>query len=575
MVTIGVRVGLIVLGWALFAAPAPAVTPRDELLRLVPEDVGFCLVVEDLRGQASAFLDSPFVKQFRASALGAKLLHAPEAQKLAELSRLLHEHLQIGPAKLRDEILGDAVVLAYRPGPPDKPELEEGLLLIRARNTELLAELVNRLNEAQMKSGDVRQLDEHDYQDQKYFRRVEPTGENYYYLRGPILAFSPREGILRQSIELDQTAPAEGEPPIARQLRLSGVTRPLAALWVNPRSFDRALERKAADAKGFDGVALTALLRYWKPLDGIAFSLTLQKDLEMSLAVRARTRELPPAAQRFLSAAAERSQLWNCFPDNAILAVAGRFDLAAFVEMISEFIPEEIRKPLRAQLEGKLGGILRKGIVRELLPQIGPDWGLCVAAPPADSKAWVPQVWAVLRARPGESGTPTDLALLDALNFFANLAVFTHNSGRPGQLIVKSVTQGKVEVRYLDNPEEFPPGFQPAYALKDGYLVIGSSPEAIKRFQLGSSPGTPRAATSEVPLVRLSLRELGNYVKEQRTPLGLFCATTHQIPAEEAGRRLDGLLDALALFDRVEVNQAGPTGRLTLTLRVQTSQPLK
>src|SRR5262249_8480801 len=278
------------------------------------------------------------------------------------------------------------------------------------------------LNDAQMKSGDVRQLDEHDYQGQKYFRRVEPTGENYYYLRGSILAFSPREGILRQSIELDQPAPAEGEPPIARPLRLSGVTRPLAALWVNPRSFDRALERKAADAKGFDGVALTALLRYWKPLDGIAFSLTLQKDLEMSLAVRARTRELPPAAQRFLSAAAERSQLWNCFPDNAILAVAGPFDLAAVLQMISRFIPQEIRKPFRAQLEGKLGGILRKGIVRELLPQIGPDWGLCVAAPPADSKAWVPQVWAALRVRPGESGTPTDLALLDALNFFANLA---------------------------------------------------------------------------------------------------------------------------------------------------------
>src|ERR1700730_7734355 len=64
-----------------------ALTPRDELLRLVAEDVGFCLVIDDLRGHGTALADSPFVKQFRASPLGAKVLLAEETQKLSAIDK--------------------------------------------------------------------------------------------------------------------------------------------------------------------------------------------------------------------------------------------------------------------------------------------------------------------------------------------------------------------------------------------------------------------------------------------------------------------------------------------------------
>src|SRR5207247_3290697 len=44
-----------------------AAAPRDELLRFVPADVGFCLVLQDLRGPAADLLASPFVRQLRQS----------------------------------------------------------------------------------------------------------------------------------------------------------------------------------------------------------------------------------------------------------------------------------------------------------------------------------------------------------------------------------------------------------------------------------------------------------------------------------------------------------------------------
>src|SRR5205814_5860862 len=114
-----------------------AATPRDELLCLVPEDVGFCLVVQDLRGHITALRDSPFLEQLRASRFGVAFSGSPELAKLAGMEAVLKEHLQIDLANLRDDLLGDAVVFAYRPGPPGKPEQEQNLILIRGRDARL------------------------------------------------------------------------------------------------------------------------------------------------------------------------------------------------------------------------------------------------------------------------------------------------------------------------------------------------------------------------------------------------------------------------------------------------------
>src|SRR6202042_646360 len=68
--------------WAAFAlalaAPLQAASPRDELLRFVPDDVGFCFVMQDLRVHATELADSPFVEQLRLSPVGAALRAANE-----------------------------------------------------------------------------------------------------------------------------------------------------------------------------------------------------------------------------------------------------------------------------------------------------------------------------------------------------------------------------------------------------------------------------------------------------------------------------------------------------------------
>jgi len=215
-----------------------AAAPRDELLRFVPADVGFCLVLQDLRGHAADLLASPFVRQLRQSPAGAALRLASWEDWLKQAEeKHLRKHLKIGWKELRDDILGDAVVFAYRPGPPARPEQEQGLILLYARNAKALAGLVDRINEAR-KAGDLLNLEERRYNGATYYRRVERDKPTYYHLCGPVLIFTGQEEMLQRAIDQDRAAPADAEPPVTRRLRELGFGRSLFVFWLNPRAFD-------------------------------------------------------------------------------------------------------------------------------------------------------------------------------------------------------------------------------------------------------------------------------------------------------------------------------------------------
>src|SRR5262245_18791007 len=247
----------------LLPLAAAAATPREELLRLVPDDVGFCLVVQDFRGHADALQTSPFVQHFRRSPLGLALKGSQEMHKLEEAEKFLQKTLRVDTARLRDDIFGDAVVLAYRPGPGGQAKQDQDLILLRARDPKLLAELLDRIHQVQKETGELKELEPREYNGQKYFHRIERNDENYYWLKGPILALASKEEMLRRVLERSRK-PAGEESAVSRHLRLLGADRNLAALWVNPRAFEPDMEQKAAGATGPEAVVLQNVLRHWK-----------------------------------------------------------------------------------------------------------------------------------------------------------------------------------------------------------------------------------------------------------------------------------------------------------------------
>jgi hypothetical protein len=546
--------------------------PRDELLRFVPADVGFCLVVQDLRTHWASFAESDFARHFRESALGQALRKDAEFQKLVDLEKVLKQFLGVEVGKLRDEILGDAVVFAYRPGPAGKPEQEQGLILVRARDARLLADLVERLDRLQQGAGEVKvQVREHN--GRKYHHRAEAKGENsYYYLNGPVLMLSQQEAMLRQALDLERTAPADEAPAVVRQLRQLGADRALASLWINPQAFTAEIEWKITQAKEAEAAVLRHFLTCWKSLEGIALTAGVTRDFEFTLAVRARTEMLPPAVRKLLAEAARPSALWNRFPEDALLATACRLDLSALLEVLDGFLTRETRQVLHDSLERNIGAVVGKNVVKEVLPALGPDWGLCLTAPPAGDRLWAPQAVLALRVRPGDKGAPVDQALLATLHSYAMLAVVGYNRQHKDQMILKTARFDALEVRYLANDQAFPPGMQPAFALHDGYLMMGSSPAALRRLAAAIPAREDRAG--ETPLMRMALKELRCYLQERREPLIALGAERNQVPKEEVQRGMDGLLAVLQLFDRLELSQRQSQGQVTLTLRVQPARPV-
>ncbi len=553
--------------------PSFAAAPREEVLRLVPEDVGFCLLLQDLRGHAMAFLESPFLARLSASALGEKIKQAPEIQTLCQAKANLELGLGVPLARLRDDILGDAVVLAYRPGPLSNPDQEAGLFALRARDAKLLAQVMDRINEIQRQTGELKALQPVEYGKLTYQRRVLAGGATFYFLQDGLFIFATQEGMLREALDRHR-AETPAEPSLESRFRQMGLADRLLALWVNPRAFEPALRERARAANGLHGAALRTFLEYWQTLDGIAVSLAVRKDLELALTVRANKDRLPPAARRFLETAAVPSDLWWCFPSDAILTMAGRFDVLAFAEMLTDLIPGRARALVRVALDQWLGFVLNRDLLGKILPQLGPDWGVCLLPPPPGSKGLLPQLLIALRVRQDPKEPSGEQELGKAVIAYAELLVNAFNQLHAATMGMQTVVQDKTEIRFLVEDTVFPPGFRPAFALKGGYLLLASSPEAIQRFSPTPSR-RPLEAGEEVPFARFSPKVLADFVKSRSGPLCLYLALIHHLPDREIRRRLESLLAVLELVDTVEVVKRSSSEQMSLTLRVRPQSALR
>jgi hypothetical protein len=567
---VGILLGAVIVAQA---TAARAASPRDELLRLVPEDVGFCLVIQDLRGQLDSFLNSRFYERFRSSPLYRTLRHGPDADQFVAAQKQLLEALHTSWPELRDEIFGDAVVISYRPALGKDKKPEQGLILVRARKADLLRELVNRLNDVQ--ANEIK-IDKRSHAGAEYFQRDDARGTHFVYVRGSLLALSPNEDALEQLIDRDQAAAGAGVPPLVQQLEKLGAAEALATLWINPRIFEAEMERHAEHARGSDAILHRAIMTYWKALEGIALSFSLEpQGAELRLTFRTEPKRLPEPARQFLTAETKPSELWSRFPENAILTVAGRMNTGEWNSFLGTFMDPKSRGDLRDQLNRKASAALGDNVVDDILPFLGPDWGFCIAAPPGGRPEWFPHMAWALRVQRGKTNPPVDQSLVNMLKAFAGIMVFAYNMNHAGddELALRSLKRDGAEINYLKNDKQFPPGFQPAFGLKDGYLIIASSPQAIDA--LGRAGATTKAMPAGVPLLRLSVVQLSRFLEERKDILADHIAEKHRITKEEASRHLNFVREALALFESVEFSQQPSVDRISLALRVRTADPLK
>jgi hypothetical protein len=205
---------------------------------------------------------------------------------------------------------------------------------------------------------------------------------------------------------------------------------------------------------------------------------------------------------------------------------------------------------------------------------VGPDWGFCVLAPPAGDKGWFPRAVFAVRVSPSPESEPVLEAALSALHLGALSAVLAYNREHPDAVV--SLPRGtkleNKEIKYIPGGGALPPGLEPALALRDGYLVLATSLEAVKRFRPTGPAPDPAAG---VPLLRVSFKDARAYLRDRHEALAAALAEKEGVSVAETGQRLDRLLDGLQFLDRLELRQKATPGQVVFTLAVQPAQPFK
>lgn len=561
-------------------------TPRDELLRFVPRSAGFCVVLQDLRKHVDALLASPFAAQLRDSRLGQTLREGDELRSLARLGKQVEAILGLSVEQIHQQVLGDAVVFVFRPGPPDRPEEEQGLLMIRAGSAVALKTLLERINQLQKTTGELVEIEEREHRGIRYHRRVERRKEGFFHLRGAILLVTSQEEILKDALDAEAEAAPEASPPVAESLKDLGAQEAVLAFWINPRAFDEGIEARLQKVKEEEkdregspqkAAALTLFRQCWKALDSAALAIKVDAEATLSLSVKGRSDDLPAPIRDLLGSITTPLPLWQAAQKRTLLAVGSQVSFPALLETLELFLPAPARQDLRRTLERTAGAALGRNVVGEVLPALGPGWMVWLASPPGGEKTWLPEAFFALQIRPGDPEVPLDRAILDAIHSFAMLGVVSYNQQHPTQLMRwKQVRLAGHDIRHLEGDRLAPLGVQPAVTLHDGYLLVASSPAALVRLVQtvkalpGKKPSSPGAV-----LARVSVDGWRSYLEERRDRLAEVVAASHRLTVPEAGQRLEQLRHGLELLQSLQLTAFTAPGRATLQLSLRPSSPLR
>lgn len=557
------------LATAIFlAAPVRATepVPRDELLNLVPADTAVCFVIQGLREQAKAVADSPFAA-WAGERLKPALGNSPELAKLRAIEGLFPALLGVTAAELRDDILGDAIVLAYQPGPPGKPDAEQGAVMLKARDPAKLRKLIDRLNDAQKAAGELTDLTSRSHRGRDYVQRVKADGKSeFYLLRGGLFVFAGQESAIQAVI--DREAGATTAAPVAAALDRLGVKDSFLVCWFNPRRLDADL-RTQLDAAGNEKERAfrRQFAKLWSAVDDLAVHLDVRKSLELGVATAFRPDALPPELKPLLAPAPTRSALWQVIPDDALAAAAGRVNVPQLLDAVESFLPADERPAFRKDIEQAVGAVVGKDKLPAVLSAVGPDWGMWVTRP---RDGWLATWTAAVRVR-DDADPSMPVTVLRAAGFYAQMLQFHHNRSHDEQITFGEDRSAAPEVKYLASEKLFPPGFRPAVGLKDGYLVFGSTPAVVRAF---ASPPRSESATDGVPFLRVSATTIREYLMEHRGPLAKWVAAAQGREEEQVAKELQTVADLLEAFDRVDLAVRGDGQKVRFGLRVTFVKPL-
>jgi hypothetical protein len=551
---IGLALGIVV---AALSVPAFAAGPADGLFRLVPPDAAATLAVEDLRSRTREFFDSPVAQGFRRLPAFQAWIASGRFARFQAAARKLERALGENVATIRDELLGDAVVLALRVPANGRAEEASGLLLARASNRPLLDRLIRGINDAERRTGELTSLTVLTHSGVSYWERAfrpasgKPT-EYYSVLSNDIFAWSNSrdliEGVIRRS---SGSEPSLADTAKFQQLRNRLPAQALASLFVAPRFLTQVVAASARREKPVGDRAGELIGRYLGAMEYLGVSLRWRDGIVLETEEILDPGKLDPWVRQWAARQGEISPALRRAPEGALAMASVHVDWSAILDAVRSLVPEPHEPRVDNMLVALDGILLGRDFGSEIVPHLGP--GALAYLEAADGE----------RNDNGPPGATLSKVLLIGHDNAPGLTAAVENALRTYLAVYALGPQdARKQLRFEQRDvggryvTALAPATPLAFATEGDRIIVASSAAAVARAIMQAANPTegpleqlraarfPRAGS----FACINVLRLHDYIVETRAAIAARLAAGNKHSLEDARRDLDEAIALLALF---------------------------
>ncbi|MFO0887686.1 MAG: hypothetical protein U0790_00920 [Isosphaeraceae bacterium] len=429
---------ILALGILLPAASIADDRPADRLLDLLPPDAGLTLTIEGLRDGAADFLASPAADRLMDLPAARAWLASDQFRKLAAARREIEAGTGMGLLEIRDELLGDAAVLAMYQSRGAPPDDARGVLLLRPRDPDRLARLVDAVNRADARI--LRRLGTRSHRGVPFtmreFRGGTKPDEWYAMLDGPVLAWSNSEALIRAVIDRHEEASLPSLRRLAafEKVRRALPDRSVLGLYANARFLEDQLAAAPEPAREGDRRMASAIRQYARSVDYAGIALEWSDGPRVHLHQEIDPARIAPSMRAWADRGGSTEGLLRGMPSNPVVLIAGNLHVPPILGGLKMLMDPRDWSRLELLAQATTG--VEPDRLWALMGAIGPAFALGVEAENGGTRGFVGGVGELGPAIDGESKVisvmPRSAPALDSLRVEARGVSPSGSSARSG-----------------------------------------------------------------------------------------------------------------------------------------------
>lgn len=559
-----------VLALGVLSAPVAAGSVEtDEILRVLPADMAACIVIEDLSDHLDVITESSWFKQTCDHPLVQRWLASSNYVSFEQLLAFFPLYFGISNEKLIDDLLGESVVLSFRPGEDNEPPV--GLVALRAANEETLSAVIERMTEPRPN----REIRRHEHMGVSFYERTEFEGRVDFLLRlGPVVVLSDKRSAIESVIATSIQGSGLYDVPAFRQMRDTVGEGAAVQLLVNPRPFDRMLASAVDRLEGPQRYVAQSFVDLWHECEWACVSLRIDDHFELRLETSLDMESLSPGDRQWVDILQQTSMGWGKIPADSVFAAASKIvmsDIADRFLAIANLVPE---LGMLTSTFDELATGMDSG--REIFTRLGPEFSFAARV----DKEGKLRFWVDVEMTGGSELTSAGISIAKTIEIglLRPILVFYSLDLRnqfQDSVRVETMATAKGLIHFMNHSTWLPDGLRPGFIVGDDHLTLLSAPEALdavegptwndsaeaKRFAERSEPG-------EQPKFFVSFRRLREYLGSHRTEIAGNIARGAEVSQDKADGRLAELASLLELVDFgvVSTSTNGSTRRWTLSI---------